>query len=276
LANYNDVTDKLRQSHDVLQREVRRLHDELAHKNRQLERRKRLAALGEMAAGLAHEIRNPLGGIRLYADLLRRDLADRQELTQLVDKIINGVSCLDGLVGQVLAMSHTVEPRLHPVDLAAVVEMAVDLLGDQIRVHQTDISYHLPEGLIVVCDREMIQRAVLNVARNAIEAAGQGGRVMVDVMGKGRHAVVQIADSGPGIDPEFADKIFNPFFTAKDNGTGLGLTIVHRIIEAHEGTIGVGRSKLGGALFTLKLPVDGVSTMGVDPRGHKDDNDSGN
>ena len=255
LASYNEVTERLKQSHDVLQGEVRRLRKELASKNRQLEQRKRLAALGEMAAGLAHEIRNPLGGIRLYADLLRRDLSDRREQVELIDRIIDGVRGMDGLVTDVLSMTHTIEPKFGRSDLAAIVSSSLGLLGDVVENFDTEITFQSPAEFELDCDRDMLGRAMLNLLRNAAEAAGKNGRVTVDVFRKDGRAVIEIGDSGSGIASEIADKMFNPFFTTKDQGTGLGLSIVHRIIDAHDGTISVGRGNLGGALFTVKLPV---------------------
>ncbi len=255
LASYNEVTERLQQSHDELNNEVRRLHDELASKNRQLERRKRLAALGEMAAGLAHEIRNPLGGIRLYADLLRRDLQDRNESTEIIEKIIGGVGNLNTLVTDVLAMTHSVKPKVQPSDLTAIVASAIELLGELIAQNGTAVSCQCPSELTVACDRDMIHRAMLNVIRNAVEAAAEEGNVMIDISAQKDRAVVTIADSGQGVDAQVADRMFNPFFTTKDQGTGLGLAIVHRIVEAHDGSITVASSRWGGASFTISLPL---------------------
>jgi len=269
LSSYNEAAEKLQHSHDGLKREVRRLREELAAKNRELERRRRLAALGEMAAGLAHEIRNPLGGIRLYADLLRRDVQERPDAVEIVDKIIDGVGRLNALVSEVLALTRTVEPKPRPGNLSLTVRRAVDLLQDLITEYQVQVSWQAPVELPVVCDHDMIHRAVLNVVRNAAEAAGKGGLVTVDVLEKSGRAVIQVADSGPGIDPAIADRVFDPFFTTKGDGTGLGLAIVHRIVEAHEGTIAVGRSPAGGALVTIKLPREGAQAAGHD-RGDDD------
>src|SRR5829696_604951 len=118
---YSEVTEKLQQSHDQLTETVRNLRSELGEKNRLLERKNRLAALGEMAAGLAHEIRNPLGGIQLYASLLAQDVADRAESLQTVRKISGGVRRLEALVGQVLQFSRELHVSLESVDLAEVV-----------------------------------------------------------------------------------------------------------------------------------------------------------
>lgn len=254
LAGYAQAAERLKDSHDTLQLEVRRLREELAAKNRQLERRKRLAALGEMAAGLAHEIRNPLAGIQLYANLLRRDLADRPELAGVVDKMIGGVRILDALVSDVLALTHTVQPKFASADLAVLVGSATELLSPQVHERQSRIVIQSPGSVPVVCDPHMLQRAILNLLRNAVEAAGRGGQVFVDLAMKEKRICLQVADTGPGIAPEVAEKIFNPFFTTKDTGTGLGLAIVHRIIEAHEGSIRVTRAKTGGALFTITIP----------------------
>ena len=118
VLQYNEVTERLKASHERLLAEVARLRDELEHTNRQLERRERLAALGQMAAGLAHEIRNPLGGIQLYASLLARDLADSPNLLETVRKIQRGVHMLDGLVNDVRSFAHPSEPQRERVSLA--------------------------------------------------------------------------------------------------------------------------------------------------------------
>src|SRR3954470_13968946 len=124
---YSEVTEKLQQSHDQLNQTVRALRDELGEKSRLLERKNRLAALGEMAAGLAHEIRNPLGGIQLYASMLAQDVSDRSECLTTVKKISAGVKRLDGLVSQVLQFSREIVATPQPMDLAEVVAQSVEL-----------------------------------------------------------------------------------------------------------------------------------------------------
>src|SRR6476660_4887200 len=123
---YSEVTEKLQQSHDQLNETVRALRSELGEKNRLLERKNRLAALGEMAAGLAHEIRNPLGGIQLYASMLAQDVANRPDSLQLVQKIAGGVKRLEALVGQVLQFTRELRVNGAAVDLANVVDQAVE------------------------------------------------------------------------------------------------------------------------------------------------------
>jgi signal transduction histidine kinase len=254
LESYHQVAERLKESHETLQMEVRRLRDELASKNRELERKKRLAALGEMAAGLAHEIRNPLGGIQLYADMLRKDLLDRPDMALTTDKIISGVKTLNALVTDVLALTHTVQPKFSQTDVVEIIYRMIELVQPIILENQSSVSYHGPSTLSIVADQRMLERALLNLFRNAIDAAGQNGVVEVELERKRNFVIVQVGDNGKGISPEIADKLFNPFFTTKDNGTGLGLSIVHRIVEAHDGNIKVGKSHLGGASFTIKFP----------------------
>src|SRR5271154_5281667 len=128
---YSGVTEKLQQSHDQLTQTVHALQLELSEKNRQLERRNRLAALGEMAAGMAHEIRNPLGGIQLYASLLAQDVQDRPASYQLVEKIVGGVKRLEAVVGQVLHFTREISPNFVQANLADIVSQAVDLTSRQ-------------------------------------------------------------------------------------------------------------------------------------------------
>jgi len=256
ISSYNEVTERLKSAHERLSHEVFLLREELAEKNRELARKKRLAALGEMAAGVAHEIRNPLGGIQLYASLLARDLEDRPQARELATRISAGVSTLDGIVGDILAFAGNAEVKLEPVELAAVVAEALELAAPQQRAR--DATVHAdPEAcdVLVLGSSSQLERAVLNLLFNALDAAGEGGNVWVTCTPQNDRGVVElaVADDGPGVSPELVDRIFDPFFTSKDSGTGLGLAIVHRVIESHGGTVRVTARRGGGAVFTLGL-----------------------
>jgi signal transduction histidine kinase len=255
---YSEVTERLQQSHDQLTRQVEHLRRELGEKNRQLERRNRLAALGEMAAGMAHEIRNPLGGIQLYASLLSRDLADRPESRALVGKISGGVRRLESLVSQVLNFTGEIRIAAVPMDLASVVRDTLELVRQQQSAKQVTIDVRGPDALLVRADPALLGQALLNLLLNAIEAVSCGGHVQVafaaakDEPGA-RQFTLSVCDNGPGIDPQALDRIFNPFFTTRDTGTGLGLAIVHRIVEAHEGAITAWNAPEGGARFQIRV-----------------------
>jgi signal transduction histidine kinase len=251
---YSDLTDKLQQSHSQLQLTVQSLRNELSDKNRQLERKKRLAALGEMAAGMAHEIRNPLGGIELYASMLARDLQEFPASLQLVRKISSGVKRLEGLVSQVLQFSREISPQIQTADLSAIVDQSVEFAADRIGPPLV-CRVAGPRPMPVRIDPLLMGQAILNLTINAIEAVGEAGGAIditwsrIEDEGKFRFS---IKDSGPGIAPNVLDKIFNPFFTTKESGTGLGLAIVHRIVEAHDGTITVTNAPQGGAIFEIR------------------------
>ena len=255
---YSEVTEKLQQSHDQLTETVRSLRSELGEKNRLLERKNRLAALGEMAAGLAHEIRNPLGGIHLYASLLAQDVAGRADSLQLVQKISGGVRRLEALVGQVLQFSRELHVSLEPTDLADVIDQAVDMAAGKTAERGVRCHVEGPRPLNVVADPLLLGQALLNLLLNAAEAAPDGGTVRVRFspapQGSGvKQFHLEVCDDGPGIPPHVLDKIFNPFFTTKDTGTGLGLAIVHRVVEAHDGTILATNADGGGARFEIRI-----------------------
>ena len=255
---YSDVTEKLQRSQEQLTYTVQSLRTELSEKNRQLERRNRLAALGEMAAGLAHEIRNPLGAIQLYASMLAGDLHGREQSLATVRKISGGVKRLESLVTQVLQFTREIRSNVTPCDLAAVVDQAVDFAEAVFQDRGVVCKVDGPRPMTVAVDPLLLGQAMLNLLRNAAEASRPGGVVHVrfapppaDSDARQFHLIV--GDAGPGIAPEALDRIFNPFFTTKDEGTGLGLAIVHRVVEAHDGTILVTNPPEGGAKFEIRI-----------------------
>lgn len=258
IAAYSDITERLQKSHEQLTATVHRLRAELGEKNRLLERRNRLAALGEMAAGMAHEIRNPLGGIQLYASLLARDVADRRDSAELVRKISGGVRRLEGIVGQVLQFTR--ELNVHPVtvNLSEVIAQAVEDAQAALQEHGVQVVVAGPPSIAAEVDPLLFGQAMLNLLLNAGEAIGQGGEVRVTygpppAGSDARHFHLSVTDTGPGIKADVLDRIFNPFFTTRDTGTGLGLAIVHRVVEAHDGTIVASNLPGGGAKFEIRI-----------------------
>ncbi len=260
LSAYTEVTERLQSSHDKLVAEVARLRQELASKNRQLERRSRLAALGEMAAGMAHEIRNPLGGIALYAGLLGKRLTDRSDLRKIADRIANGVDRLNVIVTDILTFAGEMKPQKRPVRLSGILAEVEDLVRGRLEEAGTRLTCHLGAEARLQADPTLLTRAVSNLLFNAADAAGEG-EVLVTVEQSDEMVTLAVCDSGPGIDAEAMEKLFNPFFTTKDSGTGLGLAIVHQIVESHGGQVtasnATGPEGLGGARFVITLPKAG-------------------
>jgi signal transduction histidine kinase len=254
---YSEVTEKLQKSHDQLKRNVAELRAELSEKNQQLERKNRLEALGEMAAGMAHEIRNPLGGIQLYASLLAEDLRDRASSLELVQKISGGVKRLETVVSHVLQFTREIRIDSKPADLANIVQNAVELAWP--KIHERGIWLQVQQGsLPVQLDEHLFGQALLNLVLNAVEAMPTAGTLSIsyrpaDSQDGARQFHLSVRDTGPGIPANILERIFNPFFTTKDSGTGLGLAIVHRVVDAHNGVITAGNLPDGGAQFEIRI-----------------------
>ena len=256
---YSEITERLQVSHDQLNKTVQRLRGELSEKNRLLERKNRLAALGEMAAGMAHEIRNPLGGIQLYASLLSKDVEPMPASLELVKKISTGVKRLESIVSQVLQFSRDIVITPAPCDLAEIVWASIELAEHGRPTGGIKVEVTGPRPMNVTVDPQLIGQCVLNLAINALDAMnGSGGTLFVSYGAPpdgsdAKQFHLTLRDTGPGIEPKVLDRIFNPFFTTKDTGTGLGLSIVHRIVEAHDGTIIAANCEAGGAKFEIRI-----------------------
>ncbi|QNN21458.1 hypothetical protein HED60_03950 [Planctomycetales bacterium ZRK34] len=261
---YNRVTENLQRSHDTLTAEVQRLQEQLASANAALERSRRLAALGEMAAGIAHEVRNPLASIHLYARMLDEDLADRAPQQDIARKIADAVRGLDAIVNDVLTYARPMNLRPHVAIVDSLLRRAVEVVKPMISAAGVTVNFAIEdEDMVITCDGELVHQALVNLIRNAVQAMEDvAGNKVLTVAGRreGAAAVLSIADTGPGIDEQAIDRIFNPFFTTRHTGTGLGLAIVHRLVDAHGGTIAVhtpgSKSSSGqrGAVFTLTFP----------------------
>lgn len=270
LTSFNEVTAKLQATHETLRAEVSRLQRELHDANEALRRSERLAALGEMAAGIAHEIRNPLAGIGLYARMLVTDLADRPQCRDVAEKIARGVRGLDAIVGDVLTFARKIEPRAEPCDADDLLARAAELCAPQIAAAGAEVERRDGGPLTFVADGSLLQQALVNVVRNAAEALGEmpperrparpcialdAQRVKVRERGGARAMVcLTVEDNGPGIPDDVRARMFNPFFTTRHTGTGLGLAIVHRIVDAHGGRVRVKDGQRRGATIEILLP----------------------
>ncbi|MBL9119793.1 MAG: hypothetical protein JNL80_07760 [Phycisphaerae bacterium] len=297
VRSFTEVTERLQSTHVALQSQVGQLQAELAQANEQLRRSRELAALGEMAAGIAHELRNPLGSIALDVELLRDDdprVATVEtvpppdaERKRICDRVLRAVERLDHIVGDVLRFARDLKPQVIECDAAEILDVSVAacdaiLRRGNVRVERTGQA----EGTLLV-DRNLVVQAITNLVRNAAEALIESGtneptirmglrrsrRAVADGR-RAEHVVFTVEDNGPGIPDELLERIFHPFFTTRSEGTGLGLAIVHRIIDAHGGSIAVHNRFMAkesgmegvatggrGARFDIAIPVRAAARM---------------
>jgi signal transduction histidine kinase len=217
-----------------------------------------LSALGEMAATVAHEIRNPLGGIGGYASLLARSIPPEDPKRKYVDKIIGGISSLNKIVGNLLAYTRKTNLQKQNTDLVTWAEAILAHAEIEIEKEkkQLFIERNFPtEPLNAEIDAERLQQVMLNLLMNAIQAIETEGKISVGISSNERFAEITVADTGNGIESEHLKNIFTPFFTTKEQGTGLGLAIVKKIVDLHEGEITVESSAGKGTLFCIKIPL---------------------
>ena len=263
----------------------RELAERLAETNRRLEhaqaearRSERLAALGQLSAGLAHEIRNPLGVIKGSAEMLTQKLQASDELaSELAGYISTEVNRLSALVTEFLDFARPLHAEPHPADLIALLDRVLQIVAERFAGKQLTgtqetgksvmgksvrVERHYASGLpLVPLDESLCEQAFLNLVQNAYEAMeDHGGRLRVEVRPTTQNdcegVELRLADTGPGVPEELREEIFNPFVTTKKTGVGLGLSIVSKIVDGHHGSIHVENAPEGGAVFTLFFPLE--------------------
>lgn len=251
------------------------LAEQLAETNRQLEqaqaearRSERLAALGQLSAGLAHEIRNPLGVIKGSAEMLNQKLENAAELPrELAGYILSESNRLSSLVTQFLNFARPLHADLAPTDIAHVLDRVLKYVGDHWTGKPVAVERQYDTDLPPVpLDEGLVEQAFINLVQNAYEAMDEtGGTLRVSAQRKGQNdqpgIEVRISDTGPGIPEELREEIFNPFVTTKKTGVGLGLSIVSKIVDGHNGTIHVENTPQGGASFTLFFPLESAGEV---------------
>ena len=216
-------------------------------------RRSRLEAMGRLSAEIAHEIRNPLGSLDLTAGLLRDALNDQPEHRDLVDQILLGVQMLNAAVVKALSLTRPVRARRERVDAAVLTREVITYLVPVARSRQVRILDEVDAPAILEADRELFRQLALNLIQNGLEAAGPGGSVRVRLAPRRGRPLLTISDDGPGIAPEARAHIFEPLFTSKENGTGLGLAVVQRAAEEHGWRLRVCSAPGRGTTMTVEL-----------------------
>lgn len=242
-------------------RQVRQ-HAEKRELARRAQVAEKLAAVGTLTAGLSHEIRNPLNAAVLQLSVLERRVRKLAEgsqgpLLEPLTLVRDEIRRLDHILEDFLQFARPVQFVAKPVEVQALLERVAAFLGTDAERRNVALECAGSAVKRVAGDEGRLRQVVMNLALNALDAAGEGGRVRLSCEPDGGFVRLQVDDSGPGISPELADRIFEPFFTTKAKGSGLGLPIVHAIVSQHGGTIALERSPLGGARFSVRIPVGG-------------------
>ena len=227
--------------------EIHRLQQELLKMDR-------LASVGELTSGIAHEIRNPLAGIKTTAQALKAEIPENDHRTAYVDRIVMEIDRLNKLLMSFFDFARPRDLSLRSCDLKKVIEDSVFTVQDLARKNRVQImEFYPPLGLTVKADPGLVQQVLMNVFINALQAMPSGGRMEVHLIENGSLANVEVRDTGKGIPEDLRARIFDPFFTTKPKGIGLGLSISYRLIKMHSGTISFVSGPTGTA-FTISLP----------------------
>jgi signal transduction histidine kinase len=254
---FNKASETLQQSYAELQLETRRLSLELAAANAELQRAQRLQAMGEMAVQLAHEIRNPLGSIELFASMLASRLRSRPDLVNLTEQIVTGVQYLNTIVTNMLTFTKVSRPQFTTFDLNQMIDETLLFFEPVCRQRNVRASRRgTSQAVAIEADVDMLRQMLINLMMNGLQAMPEQGQLIVrSRVRDSQAAVLDVEDTGIGISEENLSKIFDPFFTTNEKGTGLGLSLVHQIVQKHNGTI-TAESRFGrGTRFHITLPL---------------------
>jgi two-component system NtrC family sensor kinase len=248
---FNSLLSKL----ELARRRVERYHYE------QMKRADRLASIGEMAAGIAHEIKNPLAGIAGVIQVIKKDMLVGDQKKAVLDEVLSQVERMDKAVRNLLSFARPPEPKMTLVDINELIGKLLDFLAPQFAKNSILAERRLAPGLPwLTLDPDLLQQALINIALNAIQAMPEGGKFIVETrankpFGNAPGSVeIVFSDTGKGISAENLSRIFGPFFTTRQQGTGLGLAITQRIVEQHNGEINVASAPGKGASFTIIFP----------------------
>ena len=261
--SFNELSSALEASYRDLESQVARLTAELAQARRervrQLEERERyqrLATLGEMAARLAHDVRTPLAAALLYASRLGADTLPDGDRREIAAKVVGRLRHLEALVADMLSFARGGAGSVARCDVAALLESAAQSLASRLDEGATLTIRTQAPGLAVHGNAEALVGAVVNLATNALDAAGSRAAVEIEARLDGAMAAIRVRDNGPGVAPEHSARIFDPFYTTRPGGTGLGLAVVKSVALAHGGAVRLEEAPVG-ACFALELPAAG-------------------
>lgn len=256
-GSFNQMAIRLKESYSDLERRVDERTRELSESKRQLIQSAKLASIGELAACVAHEIRNPLAGISASSQILKRKCQREEDQTELINMILLEIESLEEVVTNFLNFASPTRSELKNCDINDLLEETIHMVMKQFSDQNVKVNKgydkHRP---VVVVDEKQIKNVFLNIFINALQAMPNGGNLVVTTKKSEDKVLVEIEDTGVGIARENINKIFEPFSSTKHQGTGLGLSIAQRIIEEHGGSISAESEEGSGATFTIEIPLN--------------------
>jgi two-component system sensor histidine kinase HydH len=234
---------------------------EVQHLKKEMERSQRLASVGSLAAGIAHEIRNPLSSIKGFATFFKERYRDNPEDQKTADIMVQEVERLNRVIGQLLEFARPMEMERQWTSIQDVIRHTLKMIEGQAKAKNVAAHMDLPGHLgEIFIDRDKITQVLLNLYLNGIEAMEEGGALTVTVLPhEGRMVRIDVSDTGKGIDEKDIARIFDPYFTTRSSGTGIGLAIVHKIIESHDGELRVTSEPGKGTTVSIFLPTGAPS-----------------
>lgn len=220
-------------------------------------RSEKMSVAGQLAAGIAHEIRNPLTSLKGFLQLIQTGIDGKEEYYTIMNEEIEKI---ETITSELLFISKPMTNDRREESVIAMLQDVCTLLRSQAKLHNVDLILNYEENELIYCDRSQIKQVFINLIKNAVEVMDHGGRITVDVNSSEEYVWVEVADEGPGIPKHLIDKIKEPFFTTKKNGTGLGLMITNQILEKHEGILDVYENDPQGSVFRVTMPREATKT----------------
>ncbi len=264
--SFTQASRSLEVYYEKLSERVRFLTSEVERKNAKLKeledhhkRNLRLIAMGEMAASIVHEIRSPLCSIELFSNMLSNDLEDTEH-SEMAKGISTGIKSLNNILTNTLFFAKPQKPTLKDVELNVPVQESLTILAPLVEIRGIKLFSKISEE-VISGDQELLKQVLMNIILNAVQVMPDGGTLKVFTEESESYIALSVCDQGSGIDPENVEKIFDPFFSTKDKGTGLGLTIAHKIMQSHNGFIKAENNEDIGSTFSLYFPKKGVAVQ---------------
>lgn len=253
------LADRERKQKVSLQRTTTQLnavYQELQQNFERMKRSERLYAIGQLSAGLAHEVRNPLASIGGAAAILRKNAGSEERREEFLEIIEKECVRLNRLLTNFLGFARPSPPQYQLAEIGPILESVASLASHAVRRQSIRLLINPASDVPAIpCDPEQVKQVLLNLTINAVQAMPDGGEIVLSTRVDGARVVIEVKDQGPGVSAEDLDKIFDPFFTTKDTGTGLGLSVAHQIVSQHGGILSAKNNSDRGATFSLFLPI---------------------